>query len=120
MKTIKTNGKTVLAIPISPNATEISISYQNGLWFRNGKVWDDSAPVRLPPGNWRILGLSNELNEEQMKEIIPNHAHLLAPDIWEAYASFLSANKLVYENGISGQEAQEHVARYLILLEEVL
>lgn len=159
IKTIKTNGKNVCIVQVPEGATDITISDQNGLWYRSGKVWDDSAPVCLPPGNWRILGLSNELSEEQMKDVCEvaqevsywddiNDEYFVyyghdgigaryAHTVQESYASFLTANKLFSENPyrkpesrlhhfhytyeldlVRWQEAQQHVGKYLILIEE--
>jgi len=116
MKTITTNGKRICAVQTEPNAILFEIDETDPTLL--GFVYEHSdSPefIPLPPGNWRILGLSNELTEEQQSEIVeiakevsywddPNDVFYVdytvtddtryAHTVQESYASFLSANKI--------------------------
>jgi len=66
MKEIQTNGITILLVEVPEDATDFNL-HHNILLYPLGN--DDVDGIRLPIGQYQILGKSTELSEEQMKEI---------------------------------------------------
>jgi len=70
MKGITTNGITILLVEVPEDAKEQWIL--NG-FIHVGELQDDAFSIKLPSGQYQILGKSTELSEEQMKEICEKH-----------------------------------------------
>jgi hypothetical protein len=102
MKEIQTNGITILLVEVPEDATYFNL-HHNILLYPLGN--DDVDGIRLPIGQYQILGKSTELSEEQMKEICDKWKYgwnnYLYPDttyyptVQESYLSLLEANGIV-------------------------
>jgi len=141
MKEIQTNGITILLV----EATENQI---NDILVHSPLIVKDvlrigMTGIKLPSGQYQILGKSTELSEEQMKEICEhckmgylnykypfssNPSEAFTDNLQESYLSLLESNGIVDRNPISDeqknvdrfwqvewQEAQSKVKHYLVL-----
>ena len=134
MKEIKTNGITILLIEVPEDAKLLQITQNASGRNLSYKVNNTTHPfgythIKLPEGNYQILGKSTELSEEQMKEIVERKDWLWGKMTYlSSYLSLLEANGIVDRNPFdkSGmtfsseyqnkwQESQSKVKHYLVL-----
>lgn len=103
MKEVTTNNQTILLVEVPEDVTGFNL-HHNILLYPLGN--DDVDGIRLPIGQYQILGKSTELSEEQMKEICAtrfngaNYHDYLKENVWfktvqESYLSLLEDNGIV-------------------------
>lgn len=146
MKEIQTNGITILLVEVPEDAKLLQIT-QNA-YGRNLSYKVNNTPhpfgythIKLPEGQYQILGKSTELSEEQMMLICDNinpddsiYCDEFLDKLKSSYLSLLEANGIVDRNNAphpsdieptnrnhydkieqEWQEAQSKVKHYLVL-----
>lgn len=116
------NSKTLCAVKVPENAHSFEIYDKESLplalmYYVTQSGIHFPTPVIIPPGNWRILALATELNDEQKKEVIQGNnggendtmfmdysmpkdyfAPFTCRTVNQSYFTFLAATKLYSEN----------------------
>lgn len=98
MKEIKTNDITILLVEVPEDAKLLQITQNASGRNLSYKVNNTPHPfgythIKLPEGNYQILGKSTELSEEQMKEIVERKDWLWGKMTYlSSYLSLLEAN----------------------------
>jgi len=113
MKEIQTNGITILLV----EATENQI---NDILVHSPLIVKDvlrigMTGIKLPSGQYQILGKSTELSEEQMKEIVPSFSF---DEVTFIYPDYLHKNAdLISDKCLNAYEFDTVKESYLSLLE---
>lgn len=141
------NGKTLCAVKV-PEDFDSAIIEDNQLTYWVEGQHGSRRLCDFRSGNWRILALANELNDEQKKEVCEKWENTeyyqafgtdlhVGYNLSRAYELFLAANKLYSENPLpyprfhpednlelhgwnlsKWNEAQQHVGRWLLLIKD--
>jgi len=130
MITHKLNDFTIGFIPVTSMAfgfdiqnytTEVEFIYMLNLEEISPELCNDETlvTIKIPStGNWKILGDSREVTEEQVKEIIPFVGHP-----WCAYKDYTSnrnwfSTALESYNSMKVMLGLDHVKRYVVVIKK--
>lgn len=112
IKLIDTDKCKLLAVMVPEYGWDFRVDYGNRVVLSFACINEPDA-IKLPEGNWQILGLSTELTEEQWSEIVK---YVGLP--WCAYKDYRSNSNwfsTAKESGLSLLEANQITEPTLIL-----